>query len=493
MNKPAELPSLLTIDHQGPAIEFDSRQYDWDWMRAVIRMLDEALDRGGVSRDAPVGIVARNRPAHAAAILGLIAGSRSISMIYAFQSSTALAADIERLGLEALVADISDWAEPARVAAARTGTVAIGLQHDANEPVSRLEGLDQRGPGPFRAQLPTPAVEMLTSGTTGAPKRIPISFDLIAKSMIGQSTVKGDHIPERRTPVLLQFPFGNIAGLYSYLPMAASGTPVVLVEKFSVQAWRDFVRTHKPAYITLPPAGVRMVLDARTPPEDLRSLDFVYSGSTALDPSTHREFEETYGMPILLGYGATEFGGPVANMTLALHREFGSAKFGSVGRAWGDCELRVIDNDTGAILPSGEVGVLEVKAPRISQEWVRTTDLALIDQDGFMYHRGRNDGAIMRGGFKVMPETVVAALLTHPSVADAAVVPLQDARLGQVPVAAVQLRADVRRPTEEDIVSHLRATLLSTQIPAQVKIVPELPRTPSLKISLPAVRALFDA
>jgi acyl-coenzyme A synthetase/AMP-(fatty) acid ligase len=125
-------------------------------------------------------------------------------------------------------------------------------------------------------------------------------------------------------------------------------------------------------------------------------------------------------------------------------------------------------------------------------EWIRTSDIALIDEDGFMYHRGRADGAIMRGGFKLLPETIERALLLHAAISAVAVLGLPDQRLGQVPAAAVQLKPGVDRPGVAALEAHLRAHVYATHIPVAWRIVEELPRTPSLKIDRPAVRRLFD-
>ena len=86
-----------------------------------------------------------------------------------------------------------------------------------------------------------------------------------------------------------------------------------------------------------------------------------------------------------------------------------------------------------------EEGLLEVLAPRIQPDWIRTSDLGVIDEDGFLFLRGRADGAIMRGGFKVLPEAIERALLLHPAVAETAVVAVPDQRVGEVPGAAIRL------------------------------------------------------
>ena len=102
--------------------------------------------------------------------------------------------------------------------------------------------------------------------------------------------------------------------------------------------------------------------------------------------------------------------------------------------------------------------------------------------------QGMNDGAIMRGGFKIMPERVADALREHRAVRDAAVVGLPDARLGAVPAAMVELH-DGGETDEAALLAHLRQRLPSTHIPVRIAVADELPRTPSLKVSLAAVRA----
>jgi long-chain acyl-CoA synthetase len=154
--------------------------------------------------------------------------------------------------------------------------------------------------------------------------------------------------------------------------------------------------------------------------------------------------------------------------------------------------LRIVDPESGAVLGSGEVGLLEVHAPRIQPDWIRTADLGMIDDDGFLFLSGRSDGAIMRGGFKVLPETIERALLLHPAVAEAAVVAVPDERVSQVPGAAVRLDSETPRPSVEDLTAHLRQHVMATHIPVHWRIVDQLPRNPSMKIDRPAVKALFE-
>ena len=123
--------------------------------------------------------------------------------------------------------------------------------------------------------------------------------------------------------------------------------------------------------------------------------------------------------------------------------------------------------------------------------WVRTTDLARCDDDGFLWIVGRADQTVLRGGFKVQPDVVCAALERHPAVRGAAVFGVDDERLGQVPVAVVELR-DGNHVDEGELLAHARPLLAPYEVPARIVVVDELPRTPSAKVDLPRARALVD-
>jgi len=411
---------------------------------------------------------------------------RPTVMLYAAQTPAGLAADIRRLRLPALLADREDWSAEALAAATETGTAAIAIADDEGR---TAEPLLPRGSGPFRPIAHDTAFELLSSGTTGAPKRVPLRWEAIGAVVAGaRATYAGTGATD--APQVMVHPLGNVAGLAYVTPPLAFGQRLVLLEKFEVAAWTAAVRRYRPARGTVPPAGIRMLLDSDVPREDLSSLSLIAVGGGKLDLALHEAFEARFGIPILTAFGATEFGGVIANWTLDLYREWGAAKRGSAGRASPGVRLRAVDPESAAPLAAGAIGLLEAQVDRIGPDWIRTNDLAAIDADGFLFLHGRADAAINRGGSKVVPEMVADMLKTHPEVADAAVVGLPDARLGEVPVAAVELRrrgsvdgAALRRWLEDRLVAY--------QVPAAIRIVPALPRNASLKVSIPDVKALF--
>ena len=471
------------------AIDFEGRWYTWGEMRHVAEGVGSLLGLSGAGTRVPVALIARNRPSTVAALLGLIARGHTIRMVHPFQSSTAMARDVERLKPVALVGAGGDFTDEMRSVLVRDGIAGIAISDMGVAPVSGLETCRN-----LAVEVPAqPQIEILTSGTTGPPKHFAISFEMIARYHVGVHLLasgQGGGLADM-PPMTLFFPLGNISGVYSTLPTLLRGRRAELWDRFTVAAWHQHVLRYRPELSGLPPAGVQMVLEANIPREDLSCIRFLSTGAAPLDPTVQRAFEQRYGIPILLSYGATEFAGPVAAMTPELYPEWGTRKFGSVGRPTAGAQLRIVDPETGAALLAGLEGVLEVISPRIGPDWIRTSDVALIDDDGFLFHCGRADGAIVRGGFKLLPETIERALVLHPSVSAAAVVGIPDPRLGQVPVAAVQLKSGVIPPTVADLEAHLRSHVLATHIPVQWRFVEELPRNRSMKTDRVAVSGLF--
>jgi long-chain acyl-CoA synthetase len=242
-----------------------------------------------------------------------------------------------------------------------------------------------------------------------------------------------------------------------------------------------------------PPSGLRMIVDAGVPKEDLATLLTLRTGTAPVDPRLADDLYERYGLPLLQNYGATEFAGGVAGWTLADFKEFHTRKKGAVGKLNRGISARIVDPESGAELPFGETGLLELRSAQLgdASAWVRTSDLAVLDADDFLWIKGRHDNAIIRGGFKVQPDDVVRALETHPAILEASVVGLPDERLGQVPAAAYVLRRDARQPTHEELAAFLKERLLAYQVPVKFLCLDELPRTPSMKVSQPDLKAMF--
>lgn len=468
-----------------PMVRYHGEWKTRGWVRDLAERLSAAIDALGLPSGTPIGFAPHNRPEFFAAALALLERGQTIVMIYAYQSSEALARKLGELHLPAVVIAREQLTGPVLAATRELGTAAIAI--DRVEPA--VETLSPLIASPDHRWPPAqPGVELLTSGTTGPPKLFPMPYEKLVGRMVASNAMEAT----ARRPQLLFFPLGNISGLYLLMGLIGSDDPVILVDKFTVADWIAFVREVRPAFTNLPPAAFRMILDAEIDPADLAGIRYIATGAATLDPALRRQFEARYApVRIIQSYGATEFGGVVAAVQPEHVEEFGDAKADSVGRPFGGAKLRILDVETGEPLPPGREGRIDVLAPAMSDAWIGTTDLGLIDTDGFLYHRGRLDGAIVRGGFKIMPEDVAQAIASHPGVSAAAVVGRDDARLGQVPVAAVERLPGIEPPGERELDKHVRDQLPATMAPVGYLFVDALPRTPSLKIDMAAVRRLF--
>lgn len=487
-----QLSEIIHRDPGMPIVDYKGRVFSKGDYAAVADRTIEILDAAHVGQRQSVGVIVRNRPLHAAAMLGLISNERWLTSIYAIQSPEAIAQELLDSRFAAVIADAEDWSAAAIEAARQCGTLAIHLDHGVlGEPVVQaiglVPGLEARGSGPFREVEGEPGLEILSSGTTGKPKRIVFPTRMLTRAV--ESVLAGREGPVQ--PDILCWPYGGIGGMCGLVASAMLDRYTCLLEKFNVPEWVEGVGRLKPTLVSGVPAMARMILDARVPKEEISSIRYLYGGSAPMTAKLQSEFEATYGIEVIWAYGATEFCGTVISWSPTLYKEFRDSKLGSMGRALPGIGLRVADMSTGEELPAGREGFLQVHVPTIGDDWINTTDIVTIDEDGFVFHRGRGDGAILRGGYKVLPEKVVDALRSHPAVLDAAVIGLPDDRLGAVPVAAVELRAGAEVPSVERLRDHVRRDLTAPQVPAKIVVVPSLPRTTSMKVDLKAVAQMF--
>jgi long-chain acyl-CoA synthetase len=480
----------LERDTSDPAIEYEGRWYTWSEVRELANEISALVDSSEAPPGAAIVFIARSQAAAVGAFLALIRTGRTIRMVYPFQSQVGIAREIARLQPALVVAADREFGAEVRAAIRDQGAAAIIISEMSARAVPGLE----RCTCTVSAEIAEePRIEILTSGTTGKPKPFAVRHEMLAKYFTGLTdrVFSGAAKQAEPLPALLYYPLGNISGLFGTLPALLNGHQLIVHDRFTVQGWRDYIVRYRPVSSGTPAAAVQMILDADVPVEDLASLRFFSTGAAPLDPRVQRAFEQRYGIPVLLSYGATEFGGPVTIMSPEMHQAFGEQKFGSVGKPFGGAQLRVVDSETGVVLPAGQEGLLEVISPKMGPNWIHTSDLGLIDKDGFVYLRGRADGAIMRGGFKLLPESIERALAGHPAISAAAVVGIPDRRLGQVPGAALELKRGVSAPSREELESYLRDQVLATHIPVAWLFLAELPKTVSMKIDRPALVRLF--
>lgn len=489
-----KLRAIMALDPDRIEIDFEGCDYSWRQIAEAVQAIENALDAMGLPADARVGVMLRNRPGHIAAIVAVLSTDRCLVTLNPILPDNRLFADVETLGLPAVIADTTDLARPGlSEALGRAGSaiLEIGPRLDAVRIVEAQVRADIR-------TSPGIAIEMLSSGTTGTPKRIPLSRDAFDASFRGFTKYERGRSfddPPRLSSgcTMVVNPLTHIGGIYGCIAALAAGRKIALLEKFSVETWVAAVKRNRPAVAPAVPSAVRMLLDADVDPADLASLRSLISGTAPLPADLVDAFVDKYGIPICSNYGATEFAGAIAGWTIDDFRSLWKEKRGAVGRVHSDIEARIVDPESSAILSPGEEGLLELKGRQLNNDmqWLRTTDRAMLDADRFLYILGRSDNAIIRGGFKVHPDDVVRVLNDHPAVREAAVVGVPDERLGAVPAAAIILRDGADIPSASDLKAWLKDRLIAYQVPVHIRYVADFPRTPSMKPSAEGLQALF--
>lgn len=489
---PDALGRLWQADDAADMVQRDGNWVCWGTVRRLAERIDEELNSAGCGPGGRVAVVLGNRIESVAALIAIMRAGRTLVTISPLQP-------VERLSADLRDADAAFILAPATLRSESTFTAAVGAlgaaswSLDVGAMVRHSELSRDVSQGD-----PTVAVEILTSGTTGTPKRIPLRRVQL-ESSLSAALQHNDRLDGSQRPPLsgktglVVLPIVHIGGMWGLLQFLVTARPFVLLDRFTLSAWRAAVVEHRPILVSLPPPALRAVLDSDITPDELESVRAVNAGTSPVEPALVDAFYEKFGIAVLIVYGATEFSGAVAGWNLKDFRGRWADKKGSVGRAFPGVRLQVIDGE-GAVLPAGETGRLQVASVQAAgslDRWVTTSDLAHLDEDGYLYIDGRADDVILRGGFKVAPDRVIHALCTHPAVHDAAVAGLPDQRLGQVPVAAVELRSGAMA-TPDELRTHCRSSLTPYEVPAQVYIVEELPRGAALKVDRRRLTALLE-
>jgi acyl-coenzyme A synthetase/AMP-(fatty) acid ligase len=343
---------------------------------------------------------------------------------------------------------------------------------------------------------PDVAIYMLTSGTTGTPKRVPLTRKRVLKTLEvalrfeKNRTLDGEPVL-RKAVTIHQGAMVHIAGLWALISAVMGGFKICMLDKFNLAEWRRAIAEHKPRVASLPPSAMLMLLDSDATAEEFDSVVCFRSGTAPTSVETIDRCWEKFKKPLLTNYGSTEFTG-VSGWEIDDWKANWDSHRGSVGKVSKEYDARVVDPATGEELPFGTEGVLELRGDFLwDGKWVRTTDLARIDKDRYLWITGRTDNAINRGGFKVHGEEIGQILEKHPDVLEACVVGIPDKRLGAVPAAAVVLREGAHL-TEDELRTWARANMLPYQTPTHYRFVGDMPRTPSMKPKIVEIKALFE-
>lgn len=328
-----------------------------------------------------------------------------------------------------------------------------------------------------------------TGGTTGTPKGVMLTHRNLVSNTL-QSLEWCERIRLGEEKYLAALPLFHVFGLTVLMNMSVcSGGCLVLLPKFEVLEVLRTIDRHKPSIFPGAPTMYIAIINAAgklEKPLDLSSIEICISGSAALPLEVQETFEKLTGGRLIEGYGLSE-----ASPVTHANPIWGKRKIGTIGIPFPDTEAAIISLETGEFLPPGEVGELLVKGPQVMKGywnnesatdavfhrgWLRTGDLALMDEDGYFTIKDRIKDIIIAGGFNIYPREIEEVLYEHPAIVEAAVIGVKDSYRGETVKAYIVLKDKVA-VSEEHLNLWCRERLAAYKVPHIYVFRESLPKT----------------
>jgi long-chain acyl-CoA synthetase len=334
------------------------------------------------------------------------------------------------------------------------------------------------------------ALILYTSGTTGEPKGVVLSYRNLAQyprvmaemGMTDAATIRGCILP-----------MSHIVGPVVCNDLADKGFTLVIFDQINPVTLLEGIQKHRVAVFESVPIVFQLLLGVRDLASyDTSSVKIAAMMGTSIPLPLLRAFQSAQPhIKVIQGYGLTE----TSPMITLVESKKAETKMGSIGRAVVDVEVKIVD-EAGTEVAMGEPGEIVTRGPhvmkgyfrkpaetaaRIRDGWLYTGDVGKMESDGYYYHLGRRDDMIITGGLNVYPAEVENLIYSYPGVQETIVFAIPDPKRGHVIGAAV-----VPRPAaeivEKELVSFLRGNLANFKVPQKIVIRESLPRTSSGKL-----------
>ncbi len=375
--------------------------------------------------------------------------------------------------------------------AAEQGAEAAGTEHIPVKPGEFEQLMGEQDPVGDLAQRAgeDTAVLLYTSGTTGKPKGAElthVNLGTNCRVMSGFADIGHGEVVLGALPLFHSF--GQTCGMNASF---CGGAMLTLLPRFDPAKALEVIRRDRVTVFEGVPTMYNAMLHAQNRDDyDTSSLRLCISGGSAMPVELMRGFEEAFGCKILEGYGLSETS-PVA----CFNHPHLERKPGSIGTPIEGVGMKVVD-DAGNEVPQGEIGEIviqghnvmkaywnrpEATKETIRDDWFHSGDMARVDEDGYFFIVDRKKDLIIRGGYNVYPREVEEVLYEHPAVQEAAVIGIEDERLGQEVGAAVVLK-EGEEASAEELKTHLKEQMASYKYPRRIWFASELPKGPTGKI-----------
>ncbi|HEX5378803.1 MAG TPA: long-chain-fatty-acid--CoA ligase [Phenylobacterium sp.] len=343
-------------------------------------------------------------------------------------------------------------------------------------------------------------IQLYTSGTTGLPKGVQLTETNYAACFEGATQVWARFEPG--DGVLVAMPLFHVAGANLGMLALLQGARAVIMREVDIGVLLRMMGEHTIRHAFMAPAIINMVLQHPAQAEaDFSSLDYVYYGASPISEEVLTRAQKRLGSHFMQLYGLTETIGGGTYLSPEAH-DPALGKLRACGRPSPGYEVRV--RIEGRDAAPGEVGEIEIRSAGVmkgywnrpeataeaidAEGWFRSGDAGFFDADGYLFIHDRVKDMIVSGGENIYPAEVENALMSHPDVADAAVIGVPDDRWGEAVKAIVVLRPGAELDPAS-IVAHCRSQIAGYKVPKSVDVIGVLPRNPSGKVLRRELRA----
>jgi acyl-CoA synthetase (AMP-forming)/AMP-acid ligase II len=489
----ADKPALI----DGPT----GRVITYSQLQNSIARVAASLSNRGFKKGEVFGILSPNVPEYAIAFHAVATLGGIVSPINPLYTEREIGHQLKDAGARFLVT-VPQFFEKGAGAAREANIEELFIFDKAGTDAEVSEALNNATPfssllesdGDFPAVTINPREDLValpySSGTTGLPKGVMLTHHNLVANLCQMDGLQ--YFSDSDTLICV-LPLFHIYGLVVVLNLGLyQGATIVTMPRFELEPFLQLVQDHGVTLAHLvPPIVLAMTKNPVVDNYDLSKLKTIFSGAAPLDEHLTRACMERLDCDIRQGYGMTETS-PVTHSSPADPEQ---VKFGSVGVPAPNTECKIVDLETGETLGPNKEGEVCVRGPQImkgylnrpeataatidADNWLHTGDIGYADNDGHFFIVDRAKELIKYKGFQVPPAELEALLLTHESVADAAVIPCPDDEAGEIPKAFVVLKGEANAEDLMDFVAervapHKRIRLL--------EFIDKIPKSPSGKI-----------
>lgn len=447
----------------------------------------------GVARGDRVALICANGTTFVVGYLAITGLGAVAVPLNPFSAPAELQAELAAVGATTVIVDRTGGPTWRRIDRSSVPTVAnVVAVHAADvEGSTPMSDLLEAEPSPVVDVRPDDvAVLMFTSGTAGAPRAAKLTHGNLL-SNITQARSSRNHVGPDDT-LFGVIPLCHIFGLNVVLGIGLSaGATILLVNRFDPATAIESIRSRKITVVAGPPTlWAAFAHFDEAPADSLASVRIGLSGASRLPVAVAERIRDRFGVSIAEGYGLTE-ASPIVTSSIGL-----APRFGSIGRVLAGVEVRIVTPD-GADAVIGDAGELWVRGPNVfagylddpeatarvltDDGWLRTGDVGMCDDEGWLYLVDRAKDLVIVSGFNVYPAEVEDVLAEHPDVAEVGVTGVSNPHTGEAVRAYVVTRpgSDI---DEEALIDHCRDHLARYKCPTKILFVDRLPHNASGKL-----------